>query len=130
MVERSAVNRLVRGSNPLARATKNAAPSGGAFFFSPEPTKKASLPAMLFNYPRLLFIFQDISWLAIQSLANCLQRREPNSFGLPILQYRNIGHGDADLLSQLRNAHLSFCQHHIDVNNNCHSVKRLSRSRI
>jgi hypothetical protein len=39
---------------------------------------------------------------------------------LSILQHRDISHRNADFIGELGNAHFSFRQHDVDVNDDCH----------
>jgi hypothetical protein len=48
-----------------------------------------------------------------------------------ILQHRDISHRNADFIGELGNAHFSFRQHDVDVNDDCHVRFRWSgRSQI
>ena len=60
-------------------------------------------------------VFQDVSRLAVQRLADRLQRGEPDGSGFPILQNGEVCHRDTNLVREFGDAHLSPGQHHVDI---------------
>ncbi len=79
----------------------------------------------------LLPILQDIPRLASQRFADRLQGGEPDRFCFAVFQDGDVGHGDADFVGELGDAHFSLRQHDVDVNDDGHVglVRPLSRSR-
>ena len=73
----------------------------------------------------LLFIgiFKDISWLALQSPADRLQRGKPDSLGLPRLQDGKVGRSDPNLLGKRGGRHLSLRQHDINIDYYRHIIQ-------
>ena len=64
----------------------------------------------------LLFVFQDIAWLAVQLVADSLERRKAHSPTLARLQNREVGWRYANALRQLRERHSATCQNRIEFN--------------
>jgi hypothetical protein len=60
-------------------------------------------------------VLQDIARLAVQRLADRFQGRKADGFGLFIFQDGKIRQRDAHLLGELGDAHFSFRQHDVDI---------------
>lgn len=60
-------------------------------------------------------VFQDVSRLTVQCLADRLQGGEPDRFGFPVLQNGEICHRDPNLVRELGDAHFPPSQHHVDI---------------
>ncbi len=65
-------------------------------------------------------VFQDVSRLAVKDAADLFEGGKANSFSLAAFQYAQVGHGDADLLTQLGERHFSPGHHYVEVYNNWH----------
>ena len=66
---------------------------------------------MLFS----LAILQDVAWLAVEGLADGIERGKADGTSLSRLQNREIGGGDAHLFSQFARGHFALGQHHVYV---------------
>jgi hypothetical protein len=75
-------------------------------------------------------VFEDVAGLAVEGLADCLQRREADRLGLAGFQDRQIGHRDADALRQFGDAHFSFGQHDVYIDDYRHFTHLISYSRF
>ena len=60
-------------------------------------------------------VFQDVSRLTVQCLADSLQSGEPDRPGFPVLQNGEICHRDPNLVRELGDAHFPLGQHHVDI---------------
>lgn len=71
---------------------------------------------------------EDIARLAIKCLADRFECRETHGFCFAVFQNRDVRHGNADFFCQFRDAHLAFCQHHVDIDYDRHdyTVKSFS----
>lgn len=65
-------------------------------------------------------ILQDISWLAVQSLAEGGQGGEAHGLSLACLEDGQVRLCDSDLFCQLSGGHLPLCQHYVYVYYNWH----------
>ena len=66
------------------------------------------------------YIFQNISRLTVQCLADCIQGRESDCFCLVILQDRQVRQCDVHIFRQLRQPDLTLRHHYIQINYDCH----------
>src|SRR6056297_3519889 len=71
-------------------------------------------------------VLQNIPRLAVECLANCRQGLESNTLDLALLEQRQIGLRYADELRQLFGLQLAPGQHDIEVDDDCHGLKRNS----
>src|SRR5258707_12857179 len=69
---------------------------------------------------RVTPVFQDVAGLAVERLADPLQRLETHAPDLAGLQERDVLFGDADALGQFLRAHLARGQHDIEVDYDGH----------
>ena len=69
----------------------------------------------------IFLIFQDISGLAVQRLADVVQGGESYGLRLLVLQDREVGGGDADLRGEVTGGDLPLRHHDIEINNDCHN---------
>ncbi len=72
----------------------------------------------------LLFglIFQNVSGLALQCLADRLEGRETDCLRLARLENREVGRGDVDALRKLRERHLAPGHHYVYVHYDGHQI--------
>jgi hypothetical protein len=73
---------------------------------------------------RITPVFQDVARLAIERLADPLQRLETHAPDLAGLQERDVLFGDADALGQFLGAHLARGQHDVEVDYDGHLLSR------
>ena len=70
---------------------------------------------------QVLLVFQNISGLAFEGFADCLESGEPNRFCFAVFQDGNVGHRDANFFGQLGDAHLPLSQHDVDIDGDAHA---------
>ena len=63
----------------------------------------------------LITILQYIARLAVECLADGVERRETDGAGLARLQDREVGGGDTHLVGQFARGHLALGQHYVYV---------------
>jgi hypothetical protein len=69
-------------------------------------------------------VLDEVSWLAVQSCADGLERGEADRSGLASLEVAEVGHGDAHVLAELCQAHLASGQHDVEVDDDRHGSDR------
>lgn len=69
----------------------------------------------------LRLVFQNISWLTIECLADGIECWESDGFGLSIFEDGNIGHRNAHFFREFGNTHFSLSQHDIEIDENRHT---------
>src|SRR3569832_1632407 len=82
---------------------------------SPGTTEFEALP----RAPRML---QDVARLAVQHLADAVERLEANALHLALFQQRQVGLGDTHLLRQVARLHLAGGQHDVEGDDNGHQT--------
>ena len=63
----------------------------------------------------LVTILQYIARLAVECLADGVERREADGASLARLQYGEVGGGDTHLLGQFARGHLALGQHYVYI---------------
>ena len=65
---------------------------------------------------------QQVARLALEHLAQRLERGEADRLGPPVLQHGEVGRGDADALGERADGHLAPGEHHVDVDDDRHQI--------
>lgn len=68
----------------------------------------------------VIFPFEDVSGLAVECLADGVQRGEADGFGTSVLQNGHVGGSDANLFGELADANLAFGHHDVEIDANRH----------
>src|SRR6266705_1562444 len=63
---------------------------------------------------------EEVTWLALQCVANGLERGEADRACLAGFQDRQVGERDSDLLRQLRERHAALVEHVVELDDDRH----------
>lgn len=75
-------------------------------------------------------VFEDVSRLTFERLADGIERREPDAPDLARLETGEVDGGDADMLGELEGGHLPVGEHAVEPHDDSHvALKQSRRSR-